>query len=113
MVFKTYDANDLAFIEERDLEAQKIATKTEELNALFVDVGKLVQDQQVAIDTVVNNVDSAQSHTEEGLGQLNQAVNKQQSSGKIFCYLSIFLLVVKIVHLGRYFVSQSYSFMLH
>lgn len=93
MVFKTYDANDSAFIEERDMEAQKIATKTEELNALFVDVGKLVHEQQAAVDAVVQNVDSAQSHTEEGLGQLNQAVSRQKSSGKIFCCVAILLVL--------------------
>jgi len=98
LVFKSYEAGDVdyAMAQERDVEAQKIFTKTEELNALFVDVGKLVQDQQVQIDEVANNIDTAEDATREGLEQLNQAVDKQKSRGKCFCYFAIFLLIVSL-----------------
>lgn len=96
IIFKAYDATDidLAIIEERDLEAQKILAKTNELNELFMDVSKLVDQQQDQIDLVDANVDNAQDLTKEGLGQLESAVRMQRSTGKIFCYFSVALLVI-------------------
>ena len=101
MVFKTYDVSDMdeKIIDERDIEAQKIAKKTAELNALFVDVGNLVKEQQVQIDEITDNVETSEEATREGLGQLNQAVEKQKSNGKMFCYCMVLLvIVIFIIH---------------
>ena len=77
LTFKTVADNDVngTIIEERDIEAQKIAKKTAELNALFVDVGKLVEEQGGMIEEVGNNVDTAEEMTKEGLGQLEQVIS--------------------------------------
>ena len=101
MVFKTYDVSDMdeKIIDERDIEAQKIAKRTAELNALFVDVGNLVKEQQVQIDEIADNVETSEEATREGLGQLNQAVEKQKSNGKMFCYCMVLLvIVIFIIH---------------
>jgi hypothetical protein len=67
--------------------------------ALFVDVGNLVKEQQVQIDEIADNVETSEEATREGLGQLNQAVEKQKSNGKMFCYCMVLLvIVIFIIH---------------
>ena len=71
-----------------------IAKKTADLNALFMDVAELVEEQQEGIDEVVNNTETADSMTKEGLGQLEQAHRTQRTTGKVFCYFSVFLIII-------------------
>ena len=71
-----------------------IAKKTADLNALFMDVAQLVEEQQKGIDDVVDNTETADSMTKEGLGQLEQAHRTQRTTGKVFCYFSVFLIII-------------------
>ena len=70
------------------------AKKTADLNALFMDVAQLVEEQQEGIDEVVNNTETADEMTKEGLGQLEQAQRTQRSTGKVFCYFSVVLIII-------------------
>ena len=77
LTFKTmHEEADISgtIIEERDIEAQKIAKKTAELNALFVDVGKLVEEQGGMIEEVGNNVDTAEELTKEQPNEIQISV---------------------------------------
>ena len=71
-----------------------VAKKTADLNALFMDVAQLVEEQQDGIDEVVNNTETADEMTKEGLGQLEQAQRSQRTSGKVFCYFSVALIII-------------------
>ncbi len=59
-----------------------------------MDVAQLVEEQQEGIDEVVNNTETAGDMTKEGLGQLEQAQRTQRTTGKVFCYFSIALIII-------------------
>jgi len=98
--FKTLGSTavDEAIVDERTEAAQDILTRSGELNALFVDVNKLVEKQGEDIKAIQDNTQRTGEATQEGLKQLVQAEKYQKSSGKTFMYLAIFLIVVIYPH---------------
>lgn len=85
--------------EERLREAEEIATKAVQLNALFSDVANLVKEQQVEIDQVAQNVDNAEAATKDGKEQLLQAEHHQKASGSCMMYMIGFLVIVSKIYL--------------
>lgn len=84
-------------VEERLREAEIIAKKTIEINALFTDVSNLVKKQGEDIQIITDNVDTSLSRTEAGVGHLVAAQRHQQSTGKCLkCLLAFVLLVICI-----------------
>lgn len=86
-----------SLLEERELEISEIQRGMNEINAIFTDLGTLIQEQGAQLDTVEDNVTNMASNTESAQRELTRANNYQKSRGKWSCYFLLFLLVITIL----------------
>ncbi len=97
--FKTVETFDESkLIDQRVQDTQDIAIKTQQLNELFKDVNKLVEQQGGDVHVIVDNIDTAQEITKKGLQHLNQASEKQKSRGYCICIFGIVIVLVILIH---------------
>eukprot|EP00599_Poterioochromonas_sp_BG-1_P002145 CAMPEP_0173142964 /NCGR_PEP_ID=MMETSP1105-20130129/6397_1 /TAXON_ID=2985 /ORGANISM="Ochromonas sp., Strain BG-1" /LENGTH=494 /DNA_ID=CAMNT_0014056447 /DNA_START=285 /DNA_END=1769 /DNA_ORIENTATION=- len=68
-------------IDERSVEIEKIHKGLVEVNNLFVDLSKLVKEQQVEIDTIYGNVDESHQKTKEAFNHIIEANRLHQQGG--------------------------------
>ena len=86
-----------ALVEEREREICKIQQEIAEINEIFVDLAKLVHDQQGAIDVVETNVEKAAMETSKAEEQLSRAALTHETNSSMKCLLiTVFGLVMLI-----------------
>jgi syntaxin 7 len=76
-----------ALVEEREREICKIQQEIAEINEIFVDLGKLLHDQQGAIDVVESNVEKAAMDTSKAEDQLSRAARTHEMNSSMKCLL--------------------------
>jgi len=65
-----------------------------QVNEIFRDIARLVEDQGEMIDNIQTNIVTASDHVEAGLKEVKEADKSQQSSRKKLCFLAIFVTVI-------------------
>eukprot|EP01117_Protostelium_nocturnum_P002071 TRINITY_DN12712_c0_g1_i1.p1 TRINITY_DN12712_c0_g1~~TRINITY_DN12712_c0_g1_i1.p1 ORF type:complete len:270 (-),score=52.92 TRINITY_DN12712_c0_g1_i1:40-849(-) len=93
---QSFDSNvDSAIIEERNEDIRKLEKDMQQLNEVFIDVARIIDEQGHMITTIEDNTFHAANNTEEGTNQLRQASTYQRSSrSKLCCLLLILVLVL-------------------
>jgi len=84
-------------IKERDTQIKTIQGQMVQVNEIFRDLAKLVEDQGEMIDNIQTNIVSASQNVESGLKEVKEADKSQQSSRKKLCILAIIVTVIVAV----------------
>jgi t-SNARE complex subunit (syntaxin) len=84
-------------VHDRETEIQDIERNITEVNAIFRDVGTLVNEQAPLLDTVEENVSNLAINTRNASRQLDQADAYQRKRRKWSCLLLTFLLVIVLI----------------
>lgn len=92
-------------VEENDEQIAEVEASVNEVAQLFHEFGATVQEQQVFIDSIDNNIETAVVETTKAVQELNKAQGHQKSANKKVWYIAafcliIFGLIVAIVVLG-------------
>lgn len=92
--------SDLQQVEERERQLRQLEQDIVNVNDIFTQLGALVHEQGEMLDSIENNVESAQVQVAEGDRQLQQAVKHKRSARKkkIICVV-IVLVVLAIIAL--------------
>eukprot|EP01125_Pyxidicula_operculata_P006436 TRINITY_DN2229_c0_g1_i1.p1 TRINITY_DN2229_c0_g1~~TRINITY_DN2229_c0_g1_i1.p1 ORF type:complete len:249 (-),score=51.02 TRINITY_DN2229_c0_g1_i1:35-781(-) len=86
-----------SIIYEREQEIKHIAGQMVEVNEIFKDLARIVEDQSLMVDHIQSNISSANANVKAGTSELQDASKYQSSSRKKLCFLAIFLTVVVAV----------------
>uniref|UniRef100_H2YEB9 t-SNARE coiled-coil homology domain-containing protein n=1 Tax=Ciona savignyi TaxID=51511 RepID=H2YEB9_CIOSA len=92
-------AHDLAALQERELELQKLESDIVDVNIIFNDLGKMVEDQGEMIDSIEAHVDNAQDKVVKGKSELEQAEENQKKSRKkkLICGVILIVLIIIVI----------------
>jgi len=83
-----------SMIRDRDAQIRVIQGQMVQVNDIFRDLARLVEDQGEMIDNIQTNIVSASQNVEAGLKEVKEADKSQQSSRKKLCFLAIFVTVL-------------------
>jgi len=83
-----------SIVKDRDQQIRAIQGQMVQVNEIFRDLAKLVEDQGEMIDNIQTNIVSASQNVEAGLKEVKDADKSQQSSRKKLCFLAIFVTVL-------------------
>lgn len=83
--------------EERANEIKKIHNGVEEINAIYKQLGYLVQQQGSHVDTIENNMSSFATHTQSATQELVRADNYQKKKKKWSCILLVVLIIFVLI----------------
>ena len=93
--------NHARIVAERDEQIRKVEQGVVEINEMFKDVAKLVDEQDVTINTIDANITQSVSTTNEAVKELDKAQTYQKKSSKklkiILAITAAILLIVAIV----------------
>nr|XP_026691180.1 syntaxin-12 isoform X1 [Ciona intestinalis]XP_026691183.1 syntaxin-12 isoform X2 [Ciona intestinalis] len=89
--------HDISVLEERERELQKLESDIVDVNIIFKDLAKIVEDQGEMIDSIEANVEAAHERVDKGKSELGQAVKNQKKSRKKKIICGIILLVLIII----------------
>jgi len=81
-------------IQNRARHIKEIQGQVVQVNEIFRDIARLVEDQGEMIDNIQTNIVTASDHVESGLKEVKEADKSQQSSRKKLCFLAIFVTVI-------------------
>jgi len=84
-------------IRDRNRHIKTIHGQMVQVNEIFQDIARLVQDQSETIDSIQTNIVTASDHVDSGVKEIKDADKSQQSSRKKLCFLAIFITVVVAV----------------
>jgi len=88
---------DEMLVEERIREAESIAKKTQEINALFMDVSRLVTVQGEQVNVIADQIDRSAANTSAGVDHIRAAERHQRAHGKTLGYMGCFMLTVGVI----------------
>jgi syntaxin 1B/2/3 len=83
LVDERVHALDSAAAEERNQAIQKVAQDMQTLNALFMDMALMVDEQTVLIDRIDVNIEQTQSRTTQAVEELKGAAKSQRRTRKL------------------------------
>jgi len=83
-----------ALIRERDAEIQAIQGQMIQVNDIFKDLARLVEEQGAMVDNIQTNITVAADHVDTGVGELKQASEHQKTNRKLLIFIAIFIVVV-------------------
>lgn len=86
-----------ALVEEREREICKIQQEIAEINEIFVDIAKLLHDQQGAIDAVESNTEKAAMETSMAEEELSRAALTHETNSSMKCLLITVLGLVMLI----------------
>ncbi|XP_078495795.1 syntaxin-12 isoform X1 [Ciona intestinalis] len=89
--------HDVSVLEERERELQKLESDIVDVNIIFKDLAKIVEDQGEMIDSIEANVEAAHERVDKGKSELGHAVKNQKKSRKKKLICGIILLVLIII----------------
>jgi len=96
-----------SIIHDRDQNIKVIQGQMIEVNEIFRDLAKLVEDQGQMIDNIQTNISSAGTNVETAVSEVKDASKYQQSSRKKICFVMIFItVVVAIIIVVIYFTVK-------
>jgi len=84
-------------IKDRDTQIRALHGEIVQVNEIFKDLARIVGEQGTMIDSIQNNISSANTNVEAGLNEVKEADKHQQSSRKKLCFLAIFVTVIVAV----------------
>eukprot|EP00033_Pygsuia_biforma_P000764 GCRY01000892.1.p1 GENE.GCRY01000892.1~~GCRY01000892.1.p1 ORF type:complete len:342 (-),score=63.88 GCRY01000892.1:414-1352(-) len=87
-------AHNEALIEEREEAISRIEQDVVEINQIFRDLGELVTEQGVMLDSIEANIVSTSERTGAATGELRKASHHQKKARKKMCYLLIMALLI-------------------
>ena len=88
--------NDM-LIREREQGIKEIETTVLEVNEMFRDLGTIVTEQGVMIDSIENHIETAAIETDHGVEELVKAQGHQKSANRKMCLIFIICVVVLAV----------------
>jgi syntaxin 7 len=81
-------------IADREQDLAGLERSIVEVNEIFRDLGTLVHEQQFLLDNIESNVNHVSLNMENAAGELRSAAEYQRSTGRKYCYIFLFLLVL-------------------
>jgi hypothetical protein len=85
---------DVAMLDDRALALRDIQQDVQKLNEMTKDMAYLIEEQQVMVDRIEVNTDTAATKTKDGEQQLVEAAKHQKKSRSWQCWLLLLLLIV-------------------
>uniref|UniRef100_A0A6B2LFI6 t-SNARE coiled-coil homology domain-containing protein n=1 Tax=Arcella intermedia TaxID=1963864 RepID=A0A6B2LFI6_9EUKA len=89
-----------SIIQQRDKEIKTIQIQMGQVNEIFKDLAKLVEDQSEVVDSIQTNITQTSSHTSQGTQELKEASKSQEDTGRRYCYLALIITVVLAIVVG-------------
>ncbi|XP_058468193.1 syntaxin-16 isoform X2 [Malaya genurostris] len=90
-------ADNKRMIQNREHEVSKIVSSIVDLNIIFKDLSKLVQEQGTILDRIDYNIESTQTRVFEGYKQLQKAETFQRKNKKIYCILILASMIMFMI----------------
>lgn len=88
---------DIDLIKEREAQLKQLERDIVDIHQIFKDLAILVEEQGEDIDAIENNVVNAAEHIEEGVKELEQAVEYQSSSRRKMIFIGLIVLGIVVV----------------
>lgn len=85
---------EVALLQERDVQIRQLESDILDINEIFRDLGTMVHEQGVTIDSIESNVESAQTDVEQGVQEVGRASLYQSKARKKKCCLIVTVLIV-------------------
>jgi len=89
-----------AIIYEREKEIKEIQVQMIQVNEIFKDLAKLVEDQGEMVDNIQTNISNVAAHVGTAVVEVKDAHTMQQSSRKKYCYLAIAITLIVAILVG-------------
>jgi len=86
-----------SLLAEREAAIREIETSMLELNGIFVDLAKLIQEQAPLLDDIENHITKADIYTKKGTGELAQASKYAKSQRDVMCCFIVTLVIIVVV----------------
>jgi len=83
-----------SIVRERDNEIRAIQGQMVEVNEIFRDLAKLVEDQGEMIDNIQTSIITAATNVDDGVKAVIQADSSQQSTRKKLCFLAVIITII-------------------
>uniref|UniRef100_A0A0K0F8N4 t-SNARE coiled-coil homology domain-containing protein n=1 Tax=Strongyloides venezuelensis TaxID=75913 RepID=A0A0K0F8N4_STRVS len=93
-------------IRQRQLALQQLEEDISDVNQIFKDLAKLVHEQGDMVDSIEDNIDSAQIYVEQGSANVQQALHYQQKARQKQLLLFIFFAVLIFIILLTVWFSK-------
>uniref|UniRef100_A0A182Q5N2 t-SNARE coiled-coil homology domain-containing protein n=1 Tax=Anopheles farauti TaxID=69004 RepID=A0A182Q5N2_9DIPT len=94
-------ADNTKLLKSREDEVLRMTNSITDLNVIFKDISKLVQEQGTILDRIDYNIESAQVRVSDGLRQLQKSESYQRKNRKLHCItllaIAIMFMIVLIV----------------
>lgn len=91
------EQNDLEQIRERDTQIHQIETDILQVNEMFVNLARMINDQGELIVTIETHVDKAGEYVVRGTEELHKARNSQSAARRKQIWLILILLVIGVI----------------
>jgi len=89
-----------AIIYEREKEIKEIQVQMIQVNEIFKDLAKLVEDQGEMVDNIQTNISNVSAHVGTAVDEVKEAQTSQQSSRRKYCYLAIAVTLIVSILVG-------------
>jgi len=89
-----------SIIKEREREIKDIQVQMIQVNEIFKDLAKLVEDQGEMIDNIQTNISHASANVESAADEVSEANKLGQSARRKYCYLALIVTIIVAVLVG-------------
>jgi len=89
-----------SIIDQRDKDIKNIQVQMVQVNEIFKDLAKLVEDQTEVVDSIRTNITQTSMHTSDATKEIKEASKHQESTGRNYCYLALIITVVSAIVVG-------------
>ncbi|KFB48931.1 AGAP000850-PA-like protein [Anopheles sinensis] len=90
-------ADNTKMLKSREDEVLRMTNSITDLNVIFKDISKLIQEQGTILDRIDYNIESAQVRVSDGLRQLQKSESYQRKNKKIHCIMLLAMAIMFMI----------------
>uniref|UniRef100_A0A182MHF1 t-SNARE coiled-coil homology domain-containing protein n=1 Tax=Anopheles culicifacies TaxID=139723 RepID=A0A182MHF1_9DIPT len=90
-------ADNTKLLKSREDEVLRMTNSITDLNIIFKDISKLIQEQGTILDRIDYNIESAQVRVSDGLNQLQKSESYQRRNRKMHCIMLLALAIMFMI----------------